>query len=80
MTVLQAIDYINCADLLSSKTNAVYSAVRKIFPKFIEDVPKYKVLEKVKSHFEKSDALDLLKEALPVNSVNDVKRSQKINL
>jgi hypothetical protein len=40
-------------------------------------MPKYKVLEKVKSYFEKSDALN---EALPVNSINDVKRSQKINL
>jgi len=80
MTVLQAIDYINSADLLSSKTYAVYSEVRKIFPKFVDDMPKYKVLEKVKSYFEKSDALILFEEALPVNSINDVKRSQKINL
>ena len=80
MAVLQAVDYINCADLLSSKTNVVYNTIRKIFPKFVDDMPKYKILEKVKTYFEKSDVVILLNETLPVNSLNDVKRSQKINL
>ncbi len=57
MTVLQAVDYLNCDHLMSSKTKAVYTAVRKIFPKFVEDAPKYKDLEKVKNYFEKSDPL-----------------------
>ena len=56
----------NCATLLSSKTNAVYTAIRKIFPKFITDMPKYKELEKVKSYFETSDPLVLINSTLPV--------------
>jgi histidine ammonia-lyase len=55
MTVLQAIDYLECVPRLSTKTQAVYNQIRKIFPKFIEDSPKYKDLEKIKKHFEKSD-------------------------
>ena len=55
MTVLQAIDWLGCVDRLSPNTKAVYGAIRQIFPKFVEDKPKYKDLEKVKSYFEKSD-------------------------
>jgi histidine ammonia-lyase len=55
MTVLQAIDYLECVPRLSSKTLTVYTEIRKIFPKFIEDKPKYKDLEKIKKYFEKSD-------------------------
>ena len=57
MTVLQAIDYLECVPRLSSKTRNVYTEIRKIFPKFIEDKPKYKDLEKIKKHFEKSDPI-----------------------
>ncbi|MCW3093605.1 MAG: histidine ammonia-lyase [Ferruginibacter sp.] len=55
MTVLQAIDYLHCVPRLSSTTREIYTAIRKIFPKFIEDLPKYKDLEKVKTYFENSD-------------------------
>jgi histidine ammonia-lyase len=55
MTVLQAIDYLECVPRLSTKTQTVYNQIRKIFPKFIEDSPKYKDLERIKKHFEKSD-------------------------
>jgi histidine ammonia-lyase len=55
MTVLQAIDYLECVPRLSSKTKYIYTEIRKIFPKFIEDKPKYKDLEKIKKYFEKSD-------------------------
>jgi len=55
MTVLQAIDYLDCASRLSSETLKIYTEIRKIFPKFIEDSPKYKDLEKIKRHFENSD-------------------------
>jgi len=55
MTVLQAIDYLECVPRLSTETLNVYTEIRKIFPKFIEDKPKYKDLAKIKSHFEKSD-------------------------
>ncbi|MEP7165064.1 MAG: aromatic amino acid ammonia-lyase [Ferruginibacter sp.] len=55
MTVLQAIDYLECVSRLSSETLNVYTEIRKIFPKFIEDKPKYKDLERIKKYFEKSD-------------------------
>ncbi len=55
MTILQAIDYLECVSKLSSETLNVYTEIRKIFPKFIEDAPKYKDLEKIKRYFEKSD-------------------------
>ncbi|MES2774213.1 MAG: aromatic amino acid ammonia-lyase [Bacteroidota bacterium] len=55
MTVLQAIDYLECVPRLSSETLSVYTEIRKIFPKFIEDQPKYKDLERIKKYFEKSD-------------------------
>jgi len=49
MTVLQAIDYLGCQEKLSANTLGLYTAVRKIFPMFIEDAPKYKDLENVSS-------------------------------
>ena len=55
MTILQAIDYLGCVPKLSAETLHVYTEIRKIFPKFIEDAPKYKDLEKIKKYFEKSD-------------------------
>lgn len=55
MTVLQAIDYLDCVPRLSSETLNIYTQIRKIFPKFIEDKPKYKELEKIKKYFENSD-------------------------
>lgn len=55
MTVLQAIDYLNCQTKLAPHTLAVYNEVRKIFPKFVEDEPKYKDLEKIKNYLETTD-------------------------
>jgi len=55
MTILQAIDYLGCQDRLAPITLSLYNNVRKIFPKFIEDNPKYKDLERVKNFLEKTD-------------------------
>jgi histidine ammonia-lyase len=49
VTILQAIDYLKCQEKLSPATHTVYSAIRKIFPKFIEDSPRYEEQEKVKN-------------------------------
>ena len=57
MTVLQAIDHLGCSAQMSPKTKAVYTDVRKIFPKFIEDSPKYKDLENVKNFFEQGNTM-----------------------
>lgn len=55
MTVLQAIDYLKCTDRLSTETRHIYTEIRKVFPKFIEDEPKYKDLERIRKYFERSD-------------------------
>ena len=68
MTVLQAVDHLECARLLSSKTNTVYTAIRKIFPKFIDDLPKYKDLERVKNYCENSHPAVLINSALPLQT------------
>ena len=62
MTVLQAIDYLECVPRLSSSTLAVYTTVRNLFPKFIEDSPKYKDLERVKRFFEETEEVFSFKE------------------
>jgi histidine ammonia-lyase len=49
VTILQAIDFLKCQDKLSPATRSVYSAIRKIFPKFVDDNPKYEEQEKVKN-------------------------------
>lgn len=49
MTILQGIDFLGCQEKLSLNTHTLYTTVRKIFPKFVEDMPKYKDLEKVSS-------------------------------
>ena len=55
MTILQAIDYLECKDKLSTISRKLYDEVRLIFPKFIEDAPKYKDLERVKIFLESTD-------------------------
>ncbi|MEO7531058.1 MAG: aromatic amino acid ammonia-lyase, partial [Sediminibacterium sp.] len=55
MTILQAIDYLNCQEKLAPHTSALYTTVRKIFPKFVEDTPKYKDLEKIVSFLQTTD-------------------------
>jgi histidine ammonia-lyase len=57
VTVLQAIDYLKCQDKLSPATYRVYSSIRKIFPKFVDDSPKYEEQEKVKSWLLQNDPL-----------------------
>jgi histidine ammonia-lyase len=57
MTILQSIDYMNCQERLSPATRRVYDAIRKIFPKFIEDSPKYEEQEKVKNWLLQNDPL-----------------------
>ena len=53
MTLLQAIDYLQCQDRLASFTHGVYSEIRKIFPVFVEDAPRYKDVQNVKDYLRK---------------------------
>src|SRR5476651_1619636 len=52
MSILQAIDYLECQDKLSSVSRSLYNEARDIFPKFIEDEPKYKEMEAVRVFLE----------------------------
>jgi histidine ammonia-lyase len=56
ITILQAIDYIECRDKLASVSQSVYDKVRVIFPKFIEDKARYKEMAIVKDFLENSDS------------------------
>ncbi len=55
MTILQAIDHLNCQEKLAPHTHQLYTTVRKIFPKFIEDTPKYKDLQNISSFLQTTD-------------------------
>ncbi len=57
MGLLQAIDYLNCQAKLSDATFRIYSTARTIFPRFVEDLPKYKDLEKIKEFMESSETI-----------------------
>jgi histidine ammonia-lyase len=55
MTIVQAIDYLNCQERLSPITQSVYADIRSIFPMFKEDLPKYKELQKIRVYLEESE-------------------------
>jgi histidine ammonia-lyase len=55
MTILQAIDYLECHDRLSSSSMSLYDKVRAIFPKFVEDQPRYKEIARVRDFLTESD-------------------------
>ena len=55
MSILQAVDYLNCEEKLSSATRSVYQSLREIFPKFVEDNAKYKDLKTIKEFLQTSN-------------------------
>lgn len=61
VTILQAIDFADYSSRLSPATKEVYNTVRKIFPKFVEDRPRYREMEKVKNFFIESDISAFIK-------------------
>ena len=50
IALVQAIDDLKCHSRLSSLTHKLYDEIRAIVPTFVEDEPKYGVLQKVKNH------------------------------
>ncbi len=57
MSILQAVDYLNCENKLSSVTRSIYQSLRKIFPKFVEDKAKYNDLKSVKKYLQTADII-----------------------
>ncbi len=55
VTILQAIDYLECQDGLSSVSKSLYDTARQIFPKFVEDGARYKEIALVKDFLENTD-------------------------
>ncbi|MBN1416214.1 MAG: aromatic amino acid lyase [Bacteroidales bacterium] len=57
LSLVQAIDYMNIENRLSSRTKLAYSRIRNIVPRFEEDTIKYNEIKGIKdylcSHFEK---------------------------
>jgi histidine ammonia-lyase len=51
MTVLQAVDYLEASSRLSPQTHKVYGHLRQLFPRFVEDQPKYEDLRRVADYF-----------------------------
>lgn len=47
MCLVQAIDYLECEDMLSAASRKFYQEIRTIFPVFKEDEPKYKAIKKI---------------------------------
>ncbi len=62
MTILQAIDYMECQDRLSTVSRSVYDNVREIFPKFVQDQARYKEMARVKEYLETSSHLNAFAE------------------
>ena len=58
MTILQAIDYLECQDRLSTTSRSLYDKARAIFPKFVQDQPKYKDLKNVKDYLENAEHIN----------------------
>jgi histidine ammonia-lyase len=55
LAIAQAVDYLECQNKLAPLTLGVYESIRKIIPKFVEDQPKYKDLEKLRNMLDHSD-------------------------
>ncbi|POY36535.1 histidine ammonia-lyase [Solitalea longa] len=55
VTLLQAIDYLGCAEQLSSVAKQMYDDLREIFPVFADDKPRYKEMRLVKEYLSKNN-------------------------
>ena len=53
IAMVQAVDYLQIADLLSVKTRQLYDRVRRIVPLFVEDNPLYGVIEELVEELKK---------------------------
>jgi len=50
ISLMQAIDYLQCQSRLSSFTYSLYTDIRKLLPVFVEDQPRYKDLQVIKQY------------------------------
>jgi len=55
IAIVQAIDYLEQKDKVSSKTRKLYDAIRAIIPTFKEDVVMYPYINKIKAYLSEND-------------------------
>ncbi len=60
ISLLQAIDYLSIADEMSDKTKTIYMVLRNIVPKFTDDTPKNKDIEKINSFIQNNCVEELI--------------------
>ncbi|MCK5807500.1 aromatic amino acid lyase [bacterium] len=58
IALTQAVDYLHCEDKLSTQTRAVFNKLRTLVPRFEEDTPKYKEIEKVFEFIKNNGVID----------------------
>ena len=58
LSLLQAVDYLDIENKLSSLTKKIYTEARELVPKFSEDTPKFEALERLARYLKETD-LDL---------------------
>ena len=49
LCMIQAVDYLKIQDKMASATKNIYDKLRTIVPVFVEDIPKYDELKKIKN-------------------------------
>ncbi|MDD5570073.1 MAG: aromatic amino acid ammonia-lyase [Bacteroidales bacterium] len=52
ISLIQAIDYLECQNSLSSYTKSIYDELRKIVPKFVDDTTKHKDVLNIKNYIQ----------------------------
>lgn len=57
MTLLQAVDYLNCQDRLGAFSSRIYQDIRAIFPKFVEDAPRYADVQRIKAYLMRNEPM-----------------------
>lgn len=55
IAVIQAIDYMNCAQSLSGPAQKMYTELRNICPKFVEDRPLFKDIRSVTAYLREKE-------------------------
>jgi histidine ammonia-lyase len=50
IAIIQAVDYLNFGEKLSSKTKIVFNKLRKVVPKFVEDDMRYPDIQNMKEY------------------------------
>jgi len=50
IAIIQAVDYLNFGEKLSSKTKIVFNELRKVVPKFVEDDMRYPDIQNMKEY------------------------------